>query len=312
MWPFDPPKQKSRPATRPLAYVPDTGRPDVFDPALRHYPFAFVKGPPADVGAASALREARSSVLQRCLRALATSSVRDAVVLRGSLTLEDWFPDRARRAHDVDLVVRDVAIAPDTAPATALLDEIRRAVRAVLLAGGVEVVEDGISLDSIWTYERAEGRRLSVPWRLSGSPGDTLQIDVVFREPLQVAPTLEVLREAGGAATYRAESRGPSLWFASRVESLAWKLMWLESDMSPQAKDLYDAVLLAENVRLPVELLERVCAGKGEAWSHGSDARFLRDLEIEWGSFAAEYPELAVGDRADWLGRLASTLQLVP
>ena len=80
--------------------------------------------------------------------------------------------------------------------------------------------------------------------------------------------------------------------------------------MHPQAKDLYDAVLLAEHVALPIELVRRVFAGKATPWKHGLDTQFIRAWEVEWESFALEYPELATGDRHAWLGRLASTLQL--
>ena len=284
----------------------------MFDPALKHYPRAFVKGPLADDLEARALEDARSRVLQQSLHALATAPVRDALVLRGSLTLEAWFPDRARRAHDLDFVVRDAALAPDDAPAAALLAGIRRAVRGALIAGDVQVLDDEITLDSIWTYERAEGRRLSVPWTFAGSTRDALQIDVVFHEPLQDAPTLEVLRDAAVTRTYRDAPTGPSLWFASRAESLGWKLLWLGGDMNPQAKDLYDAVLLAEHVTLPVELLRRVFAGKGETWAHGVDTQFVRAWAVEWESFALEYPALATGTRAEWLDWLATTLKLVP
>lgn len=48
------------------------------------------------------------------------------------------------------------------------------------------------------------------------------------------------------------------MWVASDEESLAWKLLWLYSDIHPQGKDLYDAVLLAERTALQTSLLKTV------------------------------------------------------
>ncbi|MFG2526860.1 hypothetical protein [Streptomyces sp. NPDC048516] len=42
---------------------------------------------------------------------------------------------------------------------------------------------------------------------------------------------------------------------AARALSLAWKVLWLVSDLHPEGKDLYDALLLAESTELPSALL---------------------------------------------------------
>ncbi|MEP7119448.1 MAG: nucleotidyl transferase AbiEii/AbiGii toxin family protein [Byssovorax sp.] len=311
-WPVD--RAKNTKAAQlpgyPAAYTADARRPDVFDPALKHYLRAFVKGPPSAGNEAQALAAARSRLQERSLHALARSPARDLIVLRGSTTLEAWFPDRARRAHDIDLVVRKAEWDPDCPAAETLLSEIRRVVGDALVAEEVQVLDDEIKLDGIWTYERAEGRRLSVPWVHAGSMRDVIQIDIVFREPLQDAPALEILRDSASPRGSGEAPTGPSLYFASRAESLAWKLLWLDTDMHPQAKDLYDAVLLAENVALPIELVRRVFAAKAEPWKHGLDTQFVRAWEVEWASFALEYPELATDDCDAWIGRLASTLKL--
>jgi hypothetical protein len=314
IWPFDRSKKNAaaKPLGYPAGYVVDPRRPDVFDPALKQYPHAFVKGPPTAGDEARALDAARSELLWTCLNGLASSSVRDALVLRGSLTLEAWFPNRARRAHDIDFVVRDATSAPGSASAQALLFGIREAVCGALVAKGVHVLEDELAVDDIWTYERAEGRRLSVPWIFAGSMRDAIQIDIVFREPLQDAPTLEGRRDTAHTGGYReAPAAGSPLWYASRAESLAWKLLWLGTDMHPQAKDLYDAVLLAEHAPLPCELLRRVFQAKGETWAHGSDTTYIRQWHIEWESFALEYPEVAAGNADAWLERLIRALKLL-
>jgi hypothetical protein len=282
----------------PTAYEKDKSRPDVFDPALKHRQRAFVKGPPPAKDAASALERERSRLLHLCLEGLAGSRVRDELVVRGSVTLERWFPGRARPAHDLDLVVRNPGTGPHSTHAPILLGEIEEAICKALAWGEADFVEEEIALEDIWTYERAEGRRLSVPW-FSGKVRDVIQVDVVFREPLQDVPTLEVLGD--DPAVY------PSLWFASRAESLAWKLLWLETDSYPQGKDLYDALLLAEHVALPVELVSAVYAGKGETWQHGNTTEFVRALRVDWTGFTALYPALPV---EGLLERFATTLVL--
>jgi hypothetical protein len=281
----------------PTAYEKDGSRPDVFDPALKHRARAFVKGAPPAKDAASALERERSRLLHRCLEELAGSRVRDELVVRGSVTLERWFPGRARPAHDLDLVVRNPSVGPHSTHAPVLLGEVEEAVCKALVWGEADFVEEEIALDDIWTYERAEGRRLSVPWS-SGTVRDVIQVDVVFREPLQDVPTLEVLGDAAPC---------PSLWFASRAESLAWKLLWLETDRYPQGKDVYDALLLAEHVPLPVELVSAVYAGKDERWQHGGTTEFVRALQVDWTGFSALYPALPVDGL---LERFATTLVL--
>jgi hypothetical protein len=295
----------------PAAYVADPRRPDVFDPALKHLDRAFVKGEPETAEDAGRLAAARSTLLQRALRALATPSLRDRFALRGSLTLESWFPDRARRARDIDLVVRDASLSPEDPRAASLLAELARAVEGALAEAEVGLGRQETTVDRIWTYERAEGRRLSVPWLFAGSTRDVIQIDLVFREPLQDALTLEPVHVENVGCGYREAARADTcLWFASRAESLAWKLLWLETDMWPQGKDLYDAALLAEGLPLSVELLRRVYAGKGTSWQHGRDPGFVHTWRVDWEAFAKEYPALAVGGADACLERLASTLTL--
>ena len=286
----------------PAAHVPEPLRRDVFDPALKHYPNAFVHGPPRSAEHARALLDARAPLLARSLHALARPGLRDRLVLRGSVTLAAWFPERARRAKDIDLIVRDPDCKPTSGAGGDLLAEILDAVGTELFDAGAPVIVDEIALDSIWTYERAEGRRISIPWRFDDAIRDVVQLDVVFDEPLADAPVLE------------APAGGPPLWFASKAEQLAWKLLWLEDDYHPQGKDLYDAVLLAEQVELPVALLAQVFAAKQSQWRYGSSAAFVHDWEarrFEWETFALESPELASDDPAAWIRRLGSALRLV-
>ncbi|MEU8179044.1 hypothetical protein AB0C14_39815 [Microbispora hainanensis] len=97
-------------------------------------------------------------------------------------------------------------------------------------------------------------------------------------------------------------------WPASPELSPAWKLLWLASDIWPQGKDLYDAVLLAERVALPRDLLcgvLRDALGEREAGESGRET--IRSLDVDWDEFRAEYPQIT-GDRSDWLERLTRAL----
>jgi hypothetical protein len=320
----------------PAGYAPDARRVDVFDPALKHYRYAFINGPPADTQQTVILQSARASLLQTSLRAIANSSVRNDVLLRGSLTLNAWYGARARRAHDIDLVAMNPKIGADSSEARDLLWELQACVHEALLEADVRVQDDAvttgsasgpsITTDAIWTYDRAEGRRITLPWVFNASTGpmrDTIQIDVVFAEPIITPPRQELLFGSARATGDRdPQTRShvlagdPALhaflWFASKEESLAWKLLWLEGDAHPQGKDLYDAILLAEDTALSCEVLKCVYQSKGDAWKHGLDTSFVRSFGVEWEHFVAEYPKLANGTKAEALERLAKALRLTP
>jgi hypothetical protein len=286
------------PADRPLDAVT---RREVFDPALRHLDSALVDGDPVFRGpdARAAFYQTRRLLIAAAQRAIAASASCDRYVLRGSVCLSAWFGDRARRPKDLDLVVRPADILPSDPRGLALLETLRSDVAREVRATGVSFIEDRVRTESIWTYERAEGRRLLFPWRPAPETDDWLQIDVVYCEPLVTEPV-------------RHEDESGAVWFASREEQLAWKILWLFTDSYPQGKDLYDAVLLAESTPLSRRLLRAVFDGKNERWdARLDDDAFVRDLAIDWPNFALDYPELASGTGEAWKDRLAQALRLV-
>ncbi|MFT3924392.1 MAG: nucleotidyl transferase AbiEii/AbiGii toxin family protein [Myxococcales bacterium] len=294
-------RRPSPPKGYPRGYLPDPERQDVFDPALKHHPNAFVKAEPefSNVAERLAFQKARARVLEIAVAALADSKVRDHLVVRGSITLQHWFGSLARPAKDIDLVVVPAAWKPTSAEATKLLTAIQDCVCRALVEAHVGPIADGVRIDSIWTYERAEGRRLSFLWIWNDMQPEQLQIDVVFCEPLQTAPILESL-------TYG------SLWFASQSESLAWKLLWLESDFHPQAKDLYDAILLAEATSLPLSLLRKVFQGKDRDWdARYEDPAFVIDWDVPSEDIVVSCPELAPPTGPEGLVRLRDALRFV-
>jgi hypothetical protein len=85
-------------------------------------------------------------------------------------------------------------------------------------------------------------------WQAEGLPPGHVQMDFVFGERLWTLPqAVEIPLLSGGSALVQA---------ASQELSLAWKLVWLETDMYPQGKDLYDATLLAQQTPLRLDILK--------------------------------------------------------
>jgi hypothetical protein len=252
----------------PKAYFASSHHANFFDPALKHYRRAFIQIPELSK---------RDVTLEACIQGIAQARVREHVVLRGSLSLARWFGSDARSPHDVDLIVRDDTIGPSSTEAFTILDELRVAACEGLRKREIRVLGDEISTDNIWTYERAEGRRVSIPYDAENGALDAVQIDVVFRSPLLQAPTFERVVP---------DNSHDGIWMAIKAESLAWKLLWLASDSHPQAKDLYDAVLLAEAVSLPRTLLEQTINDDTIRWPEVLD-RIVMDQDT-WRELLAE------------------------
>jgi hypothetical protein len=274
---------------------------DAFDPAVKQFPRAVRPGEPVFDDAAMGERwlRARRCATEQVLAAVASSPWSEHLVLRGSVLLRAWLGDLAREPGDVDFVVT---------PMTMMLDD-RRTAR--MLTGLVEAVRGGadtdpitfgaeVAAENIWLYERAPGRRLAFPWSTSDTPGGTVQVDLVFNERLPLPPaTTTVLRGDGTPVTMLAA--GPAL-------SLAWKVLWLETDTYPQGKDLYDAALLAERTYLPLDLLRDVLSKELGAGAEEFTADRVLGWRVDWDNFQAEYPWVR-GTAVDWQARLHRALQ---
>ncbi len=258
----------------PRTYLSVTGagiaQDRVFDPALKQYPSAYRAGEPqfTDVREGRRWREARRAALEQLVRAVAASLWSDRLVLRGSMLLKAWYGEAAREPGDLDFVVT---------PSTWMLDDSETAEMFAGIARAAEHGEVAIDAaaavtDDIWTYERVPGRRLVLPWHADGLPSGSVQLDFTFNETLPLPP--EPTRVAGAEV----QAATPAL-------SLAWKLQWLLNDLYPQAKDLYDAVLLAGHARV----------------SH----RLFRELAVAADPFYARNPLSLDGfslDKVDWSG----------
>ncbi|MEU3610417.1 nucleotidyl transferase AbiEii/AbiGii toxin family protein [Streptomyces sp. NPDC035033] len=301
-------RRHSHPATLTAGIGAAAVRHRVFDPALKHFQDAF--RPTDDVVGDPELRArwqaARRSALDLVLAAVAGSAWADSLVLRGSMLMSAWFGEAARPPKDIDFVVVPETWRIEEPRTRAMLDGIAGAADRLARTLGSELVIDGAGAVSeyIWTYERVPGHRLVLPWTAPGLPGGQVQLDFVFHERLPTPPRT-------------AEVAGARVRAADRELSLAWKLLWLSCDMYPQAKDLYDAVLLAESCALPLPLLETVLRESGE-WPTGlghplSLAVFERAArEVDWSAFPddhrGESPAAGPSVREELTSRLLTAL----
>jgi hypothetical protein len=296
-----PPQPDGYPNGFPRVVIrPEWERVKLFDPSLQHYPHAFRLSDPAfpDPALKELWEAGRMQVIEHLLRIAADSRWREHLVLRGSLLLKAWLGDAARNPGDIDWVVIPQEISLPDPLTRELFEELIRMVSEQPRVGSIAIECGKVAVDDIWTYERAPGRRLTFPWQGEGLPPGTVQMDFVFGEKLWSPPVSTPIPRADGGMT--------SVLAATPELALAWKLLWLETDMYPQGKDLYDATLLAERTSLSHELLHEVL------WEGGTGARELQpgfpmEWEVDWETFQNEYP--AVGGQArEWQARLTAAL----
>lgn len=291
--------------------LPRMGGEERFDPALKHYARAFREDEPAfdDDDQRDRWHQAEAAALEHVLRAIAGSSWSERLVLRGSATMPLWFWAAARVPHDLDWVMADPGVASGSDQAKRMLDSIATLVTEA--GTDAQVAPDQprfdpaqVASDAIWTYERADGVRLTFGWTVPGLPPGKTQCDFVFGEPLWEPPQWHAFPGDNGA-DYRLRIVSPEL-------SLAWKFIWLQEDWYPQAKDLYDAVLLAEFcTHLPEAVRKGVVATLGDEWGGIRDQRDIapwwagvwqRLEDVDWAAFVREYPHVDP-DLAHWRAR---------
>lgn len=280
----------------------------VFEPALLHFPNAFRAADPrfADERLVRRWLAARREALDLVLAAVSGGEYAEELMLRGSALMSCWYPG-AREPGDLDFVVlaRDREVSdPRTDALFADVARTAEQLGTALPASGVRIDASGAVSDDIWTYERVPGRRLMLPWAAEGIPGGWVQVDFVFGEDVRIAP------ERARVALFPGHA-GVPLRVASKQLSLAWKLVWLLTDMHPQGKDLYDAVLLAEDTPLDYAVLREELVAADE--HHGSRPISLADLSeldpgLGWDHFQGEYPSVE-GPAEDWLLRLGVALE---
>lgn len=282
----------------PATFRPVPGGRDIeqllaFDPALKQFDNAYRPGEPvfADPATGRRWRAARETAMNDLLTVVGRSRWAEHLVLRGSAAMRAWFGDDARRPGDLDFVVTPMHITSESRAARELLDGIKAA------AAEAGMRADATGEAAIWTYERADGRRLVIPFSAPDVPDGSVQVDVVFGEHLPIEPQPVALPGV------------PALILAATAElSLAWKLLWLTTDRYPQGKDLYDAALLAEHTTVDVELVRELLLPElGDEALEFSAVTPLTWRDVDWDNFAAEYPGVP-GDAEHWQRRLALAL----
>ncbi|GAA1871269.1 nucleotidyl transferase AbiEii/AbiGii toxin family protein [Myceligenerans crystallogenes] len=267
----------------------------VFEPAHKEFTNAYKAGQPVfhDPAHTEAWGSARDNALAHVMRTLAASPWADCFVLRGSVTLPVWLGDAARAPGDIDVVVVPRTIGAEDPTAVAMLDGLLTLLTA---DPGPGLRASDAARESIWTYERAEGRRIVVPYDVDGFPaGDgmpvgSVQVDFVFGEELLADPVVRAVPPSG-----------VEMLVAPPDLQLAWKIQWLVTDMYPQGRDLYDAVLLADVADLSWDLLTEVLGAVEDPWwdelLQAFTAANLLGLEVDWENFRSEHPDVAEDPR---------------
>lgn len=173
---------------------------------------------------------------------------------------------------------------------------------------GICVDPAAVRADGVWLYREYEtpGVRVVIPWQADGLPPGDLRMDFALEERLPESPVWTACPRGDGGPPVPVRTAGPGL-------SLAWKLLWLAEDFRAcgrsAAKDLYDAVLLAEHpdTRLPTRLLHSVLGPSAARVTPEA----VRDWSVDWTEFRAGHPWVA--DDADLLReRLAAALAHLP
>lgn len=181
--------------------------------------------------------------MEHVLSLIARSDWQRRLVLRGSALMRTQVGTAARPPGDIDWVVLPAQLKATDPSGREIIEDIARLISTRPRIGDISIDTDRHVIGAIWTYERAEGRRLSLLRAVDGLPPGVLQLDFVYGETLAEAPQETAIALGDGTTAV--------LLAASPALSLCWKLLWLGSDTHPQGKDLYDAVLLAERHTLP-------------------------------------------------------------
>ncbi|NUP37508.1 MAG: nucleotidyl transferase AbiEii/AbiGii toxin family protein [Streptomyces sp.] len=312
-WPEDGtiPQEELTEATAEQMRLPKSLRPvfgegvlqrPVFDPSMAHHARAMRAGEPQfeDAEAGRRWYAARRRATDLVLAAVADSPWAGHLVLRGSVLLRAWYGEAAREPGDLDFVVVPDSWQLEDERTDRMIDDIARAadLRARRAAGPVRIDSRGAVSDEIWTYDRVPGRRLVIPWRATedGVPPGTVQLDFVFNEPLPApaAPT-SIPRYADPDGPPQESPEPPIRLDAATPElSLAWKILWLITDMHPEGKDLYDAVLLAESTELSFELLRHVFQGVEGGYYERNPVllEWIGSVEADWFEFQKDHPQI--------------------
>ncbi|WP_328906726.1 nucleotidyl transferase AbiEii/AbiGii toxin family protein [Streptomyces sp. NBC_00234] len=250
----------------------------------------------ADPALAPRWRAAHRAVQDHMLRLVAGAPWGAGVVLRGSLPVQVWVGEAAREPGDLDWVVlgtlevhEKVVEALRTGPA---------------LPDGIRIDPSAVTQDVEWTVReyQTDGIRLLIPWEAEGLPAGVMRMDFAYDEEMPEAPVrLDCPRGDGGPST--------AISAASPGLSLVWKLMWLVEDWDTEgrgaAKDLYDAMLLAEHP--PTSLTPVHLRFLKEETGNWFTPQSVPHIDVDWEPFHAAHPWVD-GDAEKTAARLERAL----
>lgn len=196
-------------------------------------------------------------VLDYALRSLASSPLANHLVLRGSVLMRRWFPASGREPQDIDFVWRPSTERQDPIDGASLTENI---VAALCDARDMSspFSRDRMLVDDITSYGDFCGRRLTFFWQHPELIGGAISIDIALDESLPMAPMPTDIQLVQDQAPIR-------LLAVDQAVALAWKLYWLEREASARAKDLYDAMILAEARAFDQIITDAVYAYRAQA-----------------------------------------------
>jgi hypothetical protein len=302
----EPPEPKNKkyfpPTYRPIENDPRIIQAQLFDPAVQHFSCGYRAGEPtfSDPEIAARWHAARQQAIDHILRCVQASLDQEHLALRGSTLLKAWFGDQARRPGDLDWVARPAQIKHDSHAGKSLVTNLIKAILNTPCQSDVTFDPSDIAQTGIWEYVRTPGVRIVLTFHSGDLPAGRVQLDIAFGEELPDEPELTEIPCFSGPPA--------QIYAATREMSLAWKLLWLATDFDPQCKDLYDAVLLAESIKLQPQLLEKVFSlADQKLKSPLSSTLDLSNVQYSWDEFAAEYPHIQ-GDAEHWRSRLLKAI----
>jgi Nucleotidyl transferase AbiEii toxin, Type IV TA system len=220
---------------------------------------------------------AQQEVKEHLLFCLSQSPWQKNLVLRGSITLKAWYGDAARTPGDIDWIVYPSDLWVDSTMQR-IFNTLLKTLQQSKRLKSTQLLLDETYQRDIWAYDDAPGHQLIFPWRTADGLEGATQMDIVFGEelPSEPIPLLLTLRDG----------KEINVLSANKEQSLAWKLLWILSDDMPKGKDLYDAVLLAEDrdVHLTNYLLLKTFRA-ANAVHPSFICEWIRLLEVDWGDF---------------------------
>lgn len=240
--------------------------------------------------------------------------------LRGSLLLKAWYGNNAREPGDIDWVWAngDDRIAShglSKGRFTLFLRLVMKHPATCDVTIAIRKITDAPISDNDEYRPGISGRRLTFPWRDATGATGAVQVDFALYDyndiPLVTVSRAAIPNRATGVPTY--------VTAVSKEDALLWKLRWLDADATErgaaQGKDLYDAVLLAEDIRLPVALFVSRLPPSLHDYTQvlltepSGLGEFPLMWNVDWESFQQAHPQID-GSAMDWQIRL--TLALAP